>query len=66
MADTPQCFHQDCIKKDTCYRFNVPENKKHNSEVTFQYICNEKNDYKMYWYIDIEIVPVEKEESTKC
>lgn len=63
MADTPQCFYQDCFKKDTCYRFNVPENKRHDSEVLFQNICSEKNDYKFYWHMDLnlEIMPVEKE-----
>jgi hypothetical protein len=60
MKDTPQCTYQDCTKKDTCYRFNVPENKKHDSEVLFQNICNERNDYKMYWHMNLEIVPVDQ------
>ena len=44
------CNNESCAKRNECYRY-MTENHKELCVLLFQNICNERNNYKMFYKI---------------
>jgi hypothetical protein len=53
IADISMCKNESCVKKDTCYRYRASPGE-YQVYMEFQNICNEKNEFKWYWEMEVK------------
>jgi len=53
MPDITMCKNEECIKKDSCYRYNAEPSEYWQSYSYFENSCNEETNYKMFWEIKV-------------